>query len=322
MKLLDGIERYLIWKHANGYLFERGESTLLAFSRQTGDIQLVEIASEDVSKFLNIASVSTITWRQKYWTLHRFFQYWSARDAMPELKFPVPRPSVRQAFIPHVFTVAELKRLLEVVSNHKKSILGIDPLTLRIIILFLYATGVAVGESTRILLEDVDLQNEFIEIRGARAHRSRRIPIGKDLIDVLTEYIACRSPTKIPSPTLFSTKDGLPLCSEALSKSFGRLRALANTHRYDGSRFQPRISDLRFTFAVHRITDWIVQGIDLNRMLPSLAAYMGQVGLGSTERYLFMTPERFRKDLNKLSPTQGKPRWVNDPELMRFLASL
>jgi hypothetical protein len=57
-------------------------------------------------------------------------------------------------------------------------------------------------------------------------------------------------------------------------------------------------------------------------MLPALAAYMGQLGLGATERYLFMTPERFRKQLNKLSPAKGKARWRDDKILMDFLASL
>jgi integrase/recombinase XerD len=57
-------------------------------------------------------------------------------------------------------------------------------------------------------------------------------------------------------------------------------------------------------------------------MLPALAAYMGQRGLDATERYLFMTPERFRKALNKLSPTHSRNKWRNDPVLMKFLASL
>jgi hypothetical protein len=57
-------------------------------------------------------------------------------------------------------------------------------------------------------------------------------------------------------------------------------------------------------------------------MIPALAAYMGQCDLGSTERYLVLTPERFRKQLDTLSPMRGKKRWRNDRELMSFLDSL
>jgi len=57
-------------------------------------------------------------------------------------------------------------------------------------------------------------------------------------------------------------------------------------------------------------------------MLPALSANIGQVGLGSTDRYLSLTPERFRTQLDKLSLRRGKKRWRDNPSLMRFLAQL
>ena len=62
--------------------------------------------------------------------------------------------------------------------------------------------------------------------------------------------------------------------------------------------------------------------IDLNRMIPALSAYIGQVGLGSTYRYLNLTPERFRAQLDRLSPRRGKRHWRDNPALMRFLSEL
>jgi hypothetical protein len=62
---------------------------------------------------------------------------------------------------------------------------------------------------------------------------------------------------------------------------------------------------------------------DLNRLIPALSAYMGQCGLGSSERCLKLTPERFRKELVKLSPQRPKKRrWRDDSPLMKFLAEL
>ena len=66
----------------------------------------------------------------------------------------------------------------------------------------------------------------------------------------------------------------------------------------------------------------IKRGADLNRMIPALSAYIGQVGLGSTDRYLSLTPERFRTQLDKLSPRRGKKHWRDNSALMRFLAEL
>jgi integrase/recombinase XerD len=57
-------------------------------------------------------------------------------------------------------------------------------------------------------------------------------------------------------------------------------------------------------------------------MLPALAAYMGQTGLGSTEKYLALTPGRFQKQLDQLSPERRRYHWRNDQNLMKFLSSL
>lgn len=103
---------------------------------------------------------------------------------------------------------------------------------------------------------------------------------------------------------------------------FDRMRRAAGLAQDNSSGKSPRLNDLKYTFAVHRITSWVGNRASLSRMLPALAAYMGQVGLGATERYLSLTPERFRKDLDRLSPMHGKRRWRDDPELMSFLNSL
>lgn len=54
------------------------------------------------------------------------------------------------------------------------------------------------------------------------------------------------------------------------------IRRMAGIVRDDGARYQPRMHDLRHTFAVHRLTAWIKRGADLNRMVPALSAYMGK----------------------------------------------
>jgi hypothetical protein len=79
---------------------------------------------------------------------------------------------------------------------------------------------------------------------------------------------------------------------------------------------------LRATFAVHQITLWIKRRRDLNLMLPALGAYMGNVGLESTERYLQLTPERFQTALNKLSPQQSPVPWRDNTKLLEFLTNL
>jgi hypothetical protein len=97
---------------------------------------------------------------------------------------------------------------------------------------------------------------------------------------------------------------------------------MAGITGYRESSQWPTLRDLRATFAVHRITSWIGKKKDLTLLLPGLGTYMGNVGLESAERYLQLTPQRFQRALNKLSPQKARTRWRDDPALVKFLVSL
>lgn len=139
---------------------------------------------------------------------------------------------------------------------------------------------------------------------------------------VLGKYLRSRSRVATSDKHFFLNKYGKGIKRPTLHTAFQRIRRSSGIVRLDDAHYQPRMQDLRHTFAVHRITSWIKHGADLNRMLPALAAYMGQLGLGSTERYLSLTAERFRTQLLKLSPARGHKRWRDDAALMKFLADL
>jgi integrase/recombinase XerD len=126
----------------------------------------------------------------------------------------------------------------------------------------------------------------------------------------------------IHDPFFFLTRDGAQIKTDTANQTFQRVRKEAGIARHDGARYEPRIHDLRHTFAVHRLTAWLKHGADLNRMIPALSAYMGQHDLGAAERYLRLTPERFRTQLDKLSPKRAKKRWRDNAALMRFLDNL
>lgn len=197
-----------------------------------------------------------------------------------------------------------------------------DARTFRMFLLTLYATGMRTGEALTLLRNDVDVKRSAITIRSGRSGRVRKIPIGPDLCSRLRRHKCGLARVPNESPYFFVGKDGKALRENSVIIAFRKLRRLAGVQRYDGATYQPRMHDLRATFAVHRLTSWLRQGGDLNRLIPALSAYMGQVGLGSSERYLKLTPERFRKHLAKLSPQRGKKHWRDDRDLMKFLDGL
>jgi site-specific recombinase XerD len=65
-----------------------------------------------------------------------------------------------------------------------------EPHTFRAILLLLYGAGLRVSEGLSLNLEDVDLGDAVIVIRDTKFYKSRLVPLGSDLNEVMTEYAA------------------------------------------------------------------------------------------------------------------------------------
>jgi site-specific recombinase XerD len=145
----------------------------------------------------------------------------------------------------------------------------------------------------RLSVADVDLANSLLTIRDTKFFKSRLVPIGADLTKVLSDYARWRSATHplAKATHFFVGRHDKPLHPWTLQNAFERLREYAGVRRTDGTRFQPRLHDLRHTFAVHRLTEWYRQGADVQRLVYHLSVYLGHARLDHTQVYLTMTPE-------------------------------
>jgi site-specific recombinase XerD len=165
------------------------------------------------------------------------------------------------------------------------------------LILLLYGAGLRISEALVLTLANVDLAAAILTIRESKFYKTRFVPIGPDLTGALAAYAARRS-TEYPADPeapFFVSRKGTPLTRRTAENMFRRLCARARVKRDDGSRFQPRLHDLRHAFAVHRVTMWYQQGADVQRLLPQLATYLGHLHIAATQRYLTMTPELLRE---------------------------
>jgi integrase/recombinase XerD len=330
--LLPAIQAYIDTRQAHGVRFDKGAKEFRSFAGRVGDVPIDEIKPVQIRDFLNGPRTGAVTWRKKFGLLKLFFEYWTARglldgSPMPPLRLPAA-PTVKP-YVPYVYTRNEVRVLLRGTSLWENSSWNnretgrMDARTFRIFLLTLYATGMRTGEALHLLRKDVEVKRGTITIRDGRSGRVRKIPIGPDLCTRLRRHKRDLASVPNESPYFFVGKDGKALNGIAVGRAFRNLRRLMGVQRHDGAIYQPRMHDLRATFAVHRLTSWLRQKADLNRLIPALSAYMGQIGLGATERYLKLTPERFRTQLIKLSPQErGRKRWRDDPALMKFLDGL
>src|SRR6267378_4820394 len=259
MTLFESTRRYVERKRTAGLTYVKSASILSAFCRQIGDVPLGYITPRQVTAFLTGPQTSTVTWRQKYGLLKNFFEFWAARGGLQALPMPPIRPPCPQTFVPYVYSRTELGLLLRATrSSQKGAACMIEARTLRALLLFLYGTGAQTGEALKLMREKVNLKNGLVTLSGGRFNRVRRIPIGPDLHKVMRQYLRSTARKKFQSSNFFVTRDGRALNVNTLSKSFQRLRRIAGIARHDGARYQPRMHDLRHTFAVHRLTAWFI----------------------------------------------------------------
>jgi integrase/recombinase XerD len=292
MKLTTAIDMYVLHRQATGEKFQGPFVALRAFSRRYRTKTLRAITPAEVKQFLDGPRTGPATWRRKYGTLRDFFAYWRCRGKLNTVPMPLTAPKYTQTFVPYIYSRRELRLLLETVPRCQRNVgCRISAATLRILLLLLYGTGMRVGEALGLRMVDVDLDNGVITIRGTKFYKSRLVPLGGDVVRLLKEYLSTPGRRNQHYPPVFQSRLRGSIGHKLVETSFRRLCNLVGVRRSDAGSHQPRLHDLRHSFAVHRLTEWYRKGADVQTLLPALSTYLGHVDLRSTQCYLTMTPE-------------------------------
>jgi site-specific recombinase XerD len=278
--------------------FASAESLLRTFCRRVGEnIALADVTADQVQNFLAGTGSVSGYWRRKYDVLRGFYRYAISRGFIDHA--PLPGTAVRAPrFKPYIYTVEELRRLLDSIDPCLNPPRKLEPHTLRAVLLLLYGAGLRVGEVVALTMADVDVPGSMIIVRNTKFHKTRIVPLGSQLNQIIAEYARCRQTaghsTEGGAP-FFVLRRGAPTSVQVIEYAFRRLRRHAGVHRSDGARYQPRLHDMRHCFSVRRLTSWYQEGADVQKLLPQLATYLGHVKLSATQVYLQMTPELLRE---------------------------
>jgi len=292
MKLSALTSRYVAYKQAMGMRFHTEARTLRSFCRTMGDIAVADIAADRVQSY--IAGVGPVTrfWHRKYDVLRGFYRFAIARGYAASAPLPkiIPKPPY---FVPYIFSQEELQRLLDASAYCESPRSKLQPYTCRMLILLLYGAALRISEALSLTLADVDLPAGLLTIRESKFYKTRLVPMSPDLTSALGTHLALRAKEHSTAldTALFLTRTSTPVARNTAEYLFSRLRVRASVLRHDGSRYQPRLHDLRHSAAVHRVVSWYRQGADVQRLLPQLATYLGHVNIAATQRYLTLTPE-------------------------------
>jgi integrase/recombinase XerD len=309
MNLQCLIEQYIALRQSMGECYRNSAATLRAFGRVCGRrTKITAVRKEQVSSFLMGKGALTATWFRKYSALLGFYRYAVSRGHVDVAPLPTLIPKRPPPFVPYIYSHEELRRLLHAAKSYQGRCSFLEPMTIHSLVLLLYGTGLRVSEALNLDKADVDCDKALITVRRTKFYKSRLVPIGPQVAQELIRYAArpsarCRLSTKTP---FFTTRYGEPVVKETFEHTFRRVCEQAGIRRSDGASYQPRLHDLRHTFAVHRLTSWYRQGANVQRLLPQLSVYLGHVHISATQVYLSMTPELLAEANARFEQYAGK----------------
>jgi integrase len=294
MKLGQATREYVASKQATGMVFGVEAYVLRAFTEMLGpNVPIKKITSDSVLDYLNGHGPITLFWHRKHDALSGFWRFAIQRGYTDRSPVPARRPKKPIPFIPYIYTREELRRLLDGVTSYQKRWCKLEPITLRALLLLLYGAGLRTSEPIRLACSDVNLAESTLTIRITKFYKTRRIAVSTQLQSVLAQYDANRrlaGHSRDDTAPFFTYKKGGPVVRVVLEDAFQRLRQHVGVVRQN-ARYQPRLHDLRHTFAVHRLIAWYRSGADVQRLLPGLSTHLGHISLSGTQRYLTLTPE-------------------------------
>jgi site-specific recombinase XerD len=303
MKLAQIIDSFVAHKRSLGMRFDSPLKILKGFNRAVGALDADQIDQEAVQAFLNRAPVSS-SWHTKYYTLDQLFRFAIQRELLSASPMPYLIPKRPAYAKPYIYSPEELRRLLDATAtldvhypkNGQRP--GIQPQTLRTLILLLYGAGLRLTEALSLTTDDVDLSAKCLVVRNTKFFKTRLLPIGPKLASTLALYAENRvalARRLATTTAFFLDRWGKAISRQTAERYFRIIRDRIGLERRDGAYFQPRLHDLRHTFAVHRLVAWYRSGADVQRLLPQLSTYLGHLGLAETQHYLSMTPELLRE---------------------------
>jgi site-specific recombinase XerD len=291
MKLSQVIQQYVDLKRAMGSRFHAESVILNAFCKALGDVQLSDVKAERVMSYIAGTGHVTRFWHRKLDALRSFYRFAVGRGYASSSPLPNSLPNPSYVFTPYIYSLDELRRLISATDYCVSGRTKLQSSMLRTLLLLLYGAGLRISEALFLTPQDVNLANSLLTIRESKFYKTRFVPIGDRLTDALVAYEKKRTYRLGTDETFFVTRTGQPVTRSLAERAFCRLRRHADIHRDDGARYQPRLHDLRHSFAVHRLVAWYREGADVQRLLPQLSTYLGHVHISSTQRYLTMTPD-------------------------------
>jgi len=186
---------------------------------------------------------------------------------------------------PYIYSPDEIERLLLAAAALKPAG-SIRPVMYATLLGLIAATGIRIAEALRLELDDVTADG--LVIRESKFRKSRLLPLHATTRQALDRYLIARR--EVPSgDALFISIAGKPLPYNTVRRIFLQLLDRTRLQGVHAGR-DPRIHDLRHTFAVRSLEQCRHDRTAVARHIVALSTYFGHTHVTDTYWYLQATP--------------------------------
>ena len=183
---------------------------------------------------------------------------------------------------------------------------SIAPVTCVALFGLLAATGLRISEA--IALECGDIREDGLVLRNSKRRTNRLVPLHETTRRALDAYLSTGRRQGSHDGPLFVSASGGALLYGTVSKIFRRLIQSTGLRQEAGQR-NPRIHDLRHTFAVRSLERCGHDRDAVARHIVALSTYLGHTSVTGTYWYLEATPGVLRQiaDVSESLHRRGAP---------------
>lgn len=174
-----------------------------------------------------------------------------------------------------------------------------------VILRMLYGCGLRISEALSLKMKDVDLSEGMLYIYDSKNHKDRIIPMDESLTAYCRKYAEQIHIVYRDDDYFFKSPKNGRYAKNTVYYYFRELIwkcGISHGGRKNGG---PRLHDVRHTFCVHSLHQFLKNGVPHRAALPILSAYMGHSSLDSTGRYLRLTAEAFPELVKQMEEEFG-----------------
>lgn len=290
--LRKSLEEYLAVRRKLGFRLQRDGKLLYDFILFTEKEGVSFITTELVLRWATQSSNCQTAWAAQRLSIVRgFAKYQSVMDPRTEVPSQELLPYRYHRRPPYIYSNDEAKSLIKA-AQQLQSPLGLRAATYSTVFGLLVVTGMRISEPIGLNRKDVDLINGILTVYKTKFGKSRLVPIHPSTHKALQQYERLRSKI-FPKPrteSFFITEQERRPTDWTVRRTFVQLSrqiGLRGPHDSHG----PRLQDFRHSFATKTLLAWYRNGMNVDRHMPELSAYLGHAHVTDTYWYLSAVPE-------------------------------